>query len=356
MSQEYSQRETFAPDFLENAVLVYGPRKSGTTLLQSLLDGGAQMLMLPGEAKIKFLFEPRVGAPYLLRYALQENGDDWTFARATIGAGALERIPGGVHLPGLSLEETARVFDLEKYRDKLKELHAAQPDHTYEKLARGDTAPHREYSRMQNDVRAEVAAFAACVHGREYSHSETAPRFKCWAIKEVGGHPQKIIERWRALVPNLKIIFLVRDPRFVVRSIILDRRRKGIRLGFFKIWKECEAAQDIVGAAFSQKLDCDVIVSYEQLTRDTPTEMQRIAKVIGIEWTHRLSAPTMLGQSAVVRTSSQKTDRVFQSEKSWDDDLFPYQKRAIRWFYCLAPIFYKWRGRAFVRYHERQNQ
>ena len=357
MNQEYSQPEAskmdfLAPEFLNNAVLVYGPRKSGTTLLQSLLDGGAQMLMLPGEAKIKFLFEPRVGAPYLLRYAFQNENKDWMFERATIGARALEKVPDGVHLPGLSLEETARVFDLQPYRDALKKLHDAEPNHTYERIACGDASPHREYSQAAEEMRAEVQSFASSVRGREYSQSETPPHFKSWAIKEVGGHPRAIIESWRAIVPNLKVVFLVREPRFIVRSIILDRRRKGVQLGFFKIWKECESAQDTVGAAFSRKFDCDIVVSYEQLTRDTQAEMKRIAKTIGIDWEEKLGAPTMLCASAVVRTSSEKTAQVFKSEKNWDADLLPYQKRAIRCFHLLAPIFYKLRGRKFVRYEK----
>ena len=360
MSQKYSRPEPsaadfLAPNFLDNAVLVYGPRKSGTTLLQSLLDGGEQMLMLPGEAKIKFLFEPRVGAPYLLRYALQENGEDWTFARATIGARALQEIPEGVHLPGLSPEETARVFDLQRYRDTLQNLHDAKPHHPYEKLARGDARPHREYSAGAGELRAEVQAFAAALRSLEYSQSEARPHFKIWAIKEVGGHPHKIIECWRELVPNLKVVFLVRNPRFIVRSIILDRRRKGIRLSFWKIWKECEAAQNIVSAAFSEKSNCDVIVYYEQLTRNTPAEMQRIAAAIGIDCEEKLSTPTMLGASAIVRTSSQKTAQVFASEKAWDEGLLPYQKRAIAWFHFFSPLSYKLRGREFVRYEKKQS-
>ena len=41
-----------------------------------------------------------------------------------------------------------------------------------------------------------------------------------------------------------------------------------------------------------------------------------------------------------------------KSEKSWDADLLPYQKRAIRWFYLLVPLFYKLRRRKFVRYEK----
>ena len=44
-------------ELLDKSVLVYGPRKAGTTLLQNLLDGGKQILMIPVELKIKFMYK-----------------------------------------------------------------------------------------------------------------------------------------------------------------------------------------------------------------------------------------------------------------------------------------------------------
>ena len=46
---------TALPAWTENAVLVYGPRKGGTTLLQNLLDGGDHLFVYPDELKLKFL-------------------------------------------------------------------------------------------------------------------------------------------------------------------------------------------------------------------------------------------------------------------------------------------------------------
>lgn len=39
----------------QDAILLLGPRKSGTTLLQSLLDGAGGLIVLPGEMKLKRL-------------------------------------------------------------------------------------------------------------------------------------------------------------------------------------------------------------------------------------------------------------------------------------------------------------
>ncbi|MEF8848944.1 MAG: hypothetical protein V5A68_07410, partial [Candidatus Thermoplasmatota archaeon] len=39
--------------WLDNAVLIYGPRKAGTTLLDNLLDGNSELFVHPRELKIK---------------------------------------------------------------------------------------------------------------------------------------------------------------------------------------------------------------------------------------------------------------------------------------------------------------
>ena len=41
--------------WIEQALLIYGPRKGGTTLYQNLLDGGAEVFVYPAELKLKYL-------------------------------------------------------------------------------------------------------------------------------------------------------------------------------------------------------------------------------------------------------------------------------------------------------------
>src|SRR5688572_4634084 len=50
-----AMQEPTRPAWLERPVLIYGPRKSGTTLLLNLLDGGPDLFVFPGELKLKFL-------------------------------------------------------------------------------------------------------------------------------------------------------------------------------------------------------------------------------------------------------------------------------------------------------------
>src|SRR5262245_17909461 len=47
--------ESGLPKWLSNAVLIYGPRKAGTTLLQNLHDGGNDLFVVPSELKLQFL-------------------------------------------------------------------------------------------------------------------------------------------------------------------------------------------------------------------------------------------------------------------------------------------------------------
>src|SRR5688500_17214800 len=42
------------PAWLDRGILVYGPRKGGTTLFQNLLDGTSQLMVYPTELKLKY--------------------------------------------------------------------------------------------------------------------------------------------------------------------------------------------------------------------------------------------------------------------------------------------------------------
>lgn len=409
----------FTPDFLDNVVLIYGPRKSGTTLLQSLLDGGSQLLMLPGEAKIKFLFRPQRGNPYLLRYALKSGDTDFTFVRAQTGATPTFSAADAPHFPGLSPDESAQLFDAPRYFQTLQKLSEALPNGVYARTARGETVPLPSQD-LREELRAEIAAFAACLNAREYSREQTtqnettakaekpaadargansqlgadsqhnadtketreysqsqseaaptptaqhtkhpaeneryeysrdaaAAHFRGFAVKEVGSDPRVVIARWREVFPRARVAFLVRDPRFVARSIALDRRRKGVHLGFAKTWRECEEALHIVAGAARAKENCAVLC-YEDLTRDTRGEMQRLCAALDISFEEKLCAPTMLGRSAVVRTASQKTAGVFRVQKNWSDDLLPSQRFAIVLCCALAPLLFALQRRPFVHY------
>ena len=49
-----SRTDAGLPPWTDRAVLLYGPRKSGTSLLLNLLDGGEEIVAFPREMKLKF--------------------------------------------------------------------------------------------------------------------------------------------------------------------------------------------------------------------------------------------------------------------------------------------------------------
>jgi hypothetical protein len=156
------------------------------------------------------------------------------------------------HFASFSKEQTDVMFDAPRYVEQLSAMHTQPPASTREILTR--------------DVDGFVAALRT-----------DRKQFARWASKEVGADPQHVIGFWRKLFPEGKVVFLVRDPAFVVRSIIMDRRRKGIRMTFGRILRECREAQNIINSAHEYSIGREIMVSYEELTANTEAQMQRVA-------------------------------------------------------------------------------
>jgi hypothetical protein len=313
-------------EFHASPILVYGPRKGGTTLLQSLLDGGSDVLMLPGELKLKWMPQRLNSAsePFLDFY-LQRGRLDFP--------DLIERQHGTLtakpdyHFASFSKEQTDEMFDASRYVKQLDAMRAQPPASTREILTR------------------DVDAFVASLRGNDKP-------FKRWASKEVGADPQHVIGFWRSLFPDGKVVFLVREPTFVVRSIIMDRRRKGIRMTFGRILRECREAQNIINSAHEYSIGREIMVSYEELTANTQAQMQRIAAQLQLPFEPILCTPTTLGTPMVVRTSSRATQEVFRQAPSWKKDLRRNEITAIALYQKLAPAQHRLRGKKFIPYSQ----
>jgi hypothetical protein len=318
--------------FLERAVLLYGPRKAGTSLVHNLLDGGSELLMLPGELKLNSMTLARKNFPAS------------EFAKAYLEKGRLDfpalfRIngttPGDVsprpeyQVEGLDKEQTTALLDTQGYVARLAQLLESRPE---------------DFGTL---IRHDVAAFRDSLRG-------SARRdYQCWAAKDVGGRSERVISFYRETFPAGKIVFIGRQPQFVVRSIVLDRRRKGREMKWREVWTECLKAQGLINYLWQQQQAAnpsDTFVIYEKLTEQTETEMRRIAAHIGIPFEPILCEPTTLGQPVVVRTSSHKTTKVFKQENSWKKDLAPAQANAIATFFRLAPLVFKRKKQSFTPY------
>jgi hypothetical protein len=251
-------------------VLVYGPRKAGTTLFQTLLDGGDQIFAYPAELKVKsFVTKPRL------------NGDiEKYYARSRIRS---------VDSPHLSHERYRRLW--------------------------ADALEERTMSSQAEFVRYDAAAvFQSC--------DNVPDKVEMWCAKEVGGPTREILAYWREMFPGSKSLFITRDPSMVTRAVLNDRRRKGIRLSLRQIARETYEPMAVVAVQADLLADKDVfVIAYEDLVADTAGVMARVAAFLGIDDTPKFHEPTIFSAPVVVRTASKITTKVFQTATSWKDGL-----------------------------------
>ena len=279
------------PPWVERGVLVYGPRKAGTTLFQNLLDGGDQVFAYPAELKLKsFVRKPERGRDIEKYYARS-------------------RIPA-VDSPHLS-------------QDRYQELWAAaRKERTLRGLA--------EFIRFDAS-----AVFASC--------SNAPAGVEMWCAKEVGGPTRQILATWRAMFPGSKALLITRDPRMVTRAVLNDRRRKGARLSLLQIAHETYDPMRVVTAQSRLLADEDVcMIAYEDLVADTAGVMAGVAAFLGVSNTRKFEAPTLFSEPVVVRTASRQTTAVFPPATSWTDGLTRREQwtvAAVRGIASMLPRF-----------------
>jgi hypothetical protein len=258
------------PPWVENGILVYGPRKAGTTLFQNLLDGGDQLFVYPAELKLKsFARKPK-----------RRTDLDYYCSRS--------RIPT-VNPPHFSQDRYQEIWATARSQSSLQGL--------------------AEFIRYDAS-----AVFASC--------SNAPADIRMWCAKEVGGPTTQILETWRAMFPKGKALFIIRDPRMVTRAVLNDRRRKGLRLSWFEIAHETLDPMRVVTAQARLLDDPNVfVIAYEDLVADTAGVMGQVAGFLGVENTTCFETPTIFSEPVVVRTASRQTTAVFQQASSWKDGL-----------------------------------
>ncbi|WAC20194.1 sulfotransferase [Luteolibacter sp. SL250] len=315
-------------EFLSRPVLVYGPRKAGTTLLQSLLDGGRAMVMLPDELKLKYMSRP--GWPdgkSAARWYVEKGRSCFPDLFKVAADDRTVEVKPDTGVAGLSRAELEEILDLRAYASGL------------EGLMRDGTAGVREL------IEGEVCAFVGAL-------KEGPGQAVCWGSKEVGGDPGHVTSLFRKCFPEGRVVYLVRQPEFISRSIIMDRRRKGKRMSFRRLVHECRDAQEVVNFGLRHALDGGLVVSYEALTGDTPAITDKICSEVGLPADPVHSGPTTLGRAVVVVTSSRQTTKVFRQESDWTKDLTAREKFAIRFFRLVGPLYYRLKGGRKVPYEE----
>lgn len=257
-------------DWLNNPLLIYGPRKGGTTLLENLHDGNNALFVHSREMKLKSF---------------------------------------------------------------LKSIWTAQPDaaHTYLSHNIINETPeghhnHAKYTKTFSSLESHPALLDVLKQDiyNLYCAAKTKPTApQMWVIKEVGGHTTEILALWRMLTSfDAPIIMILRDPLMVARSIITDRRRKKIKLSSLQLVREiresCKVLIDQLGYLGDKNTH---FLTYDSLTESPVETMRNVCAFLNIEYEDINSKPTVFGQSVVVNTSSKNSNKVFKSEKKWSDDL-----------------------------------
>jgi len=275
------------PAWLNQAVLVYGPRKAGTTLFQNLLDGSEELLAYPAELKLKY------------------------FARHPAKAG-----------------------DIAAYckKSRIASVNSSRLDAAAYKNLWAEAVAERQVSSFGAFIRFDAWAVQRSLRG-----PSVEPRM--WCAKEVGGPTNTILSMWRNMFPEGKALFIVRDPLRVTRAVLNDRRRKNIRLPLRQIiWQTLDPMQVVAAQAKYLEDSYVHILAYEDLVNDPAETMARVAAFLGVPYSPIFETPTIFGEPQVVRTSSRNTTEVFASRKSWTDGLTAREKRIVSWTSRIAQL------------------
>lgn len=316
--------QTMSDEFLSHPVLVYGPRKGGTSLLQNLLDGGSCLLMIPGELKLKVFVRKPQRAEADAAGLFVARGRSFFPALLERDPEALVSTDDGNDMGGLPIRKVAEILSVEEYAAKISAIQGTD---------------------LGELLKADISAFASALRkGRATTNR--------WASKEVGGDPTKILELFCRHFPQGQVVFAVRQPEFILRSILLDRKRKGASMSIRSILHECQDVQRIINYGYEHACQDHVVVAYEQLTANVSAEMGRVCGVLDIPFEEILTKPTTLGQPVVVDTSSRQTTEVFRQPTRWQKDLTWWQVMVIRGFQIFGPLWYFVKGCPFVRYDQ----
>lgn len=253
----------------ENAILIYGARKAGTTLLQRLIDG-SNLYVYPTELKIK-------------QFTKATWHDKETFIESC-------------HRANRVICHQFERFDHPNF--------ATETSHRLSRV-----------SCLRDMVLVEVEAAI---------NSSPRGEWIGWAVKEVGGDFNVILNDWKKMFPDSRLVVIVRNPFYVSRSIFRERRRdkrgltlKSIVKEIVKSWQVTEA----IGVHLGRK-DMHVVY-YEDIVSDTESQMRSIARFLGIDFLPALTYPTLFGEPIVVSTASCQKRSVFNQRGDYWTDLTP---------------------------------
>ena len=264
------------PDCYEHPIFVVGHRKTGTTLVQELLDGHPQLAVLPGESNHFNTFLPR--APE----RIAADAQAWWMLRLITPSG----IP-----PFWALGREPDAYAA--FTARLLGLVAANPGR-------------------------DVLGMAALALG--------AAERLAW-VEKTPGHEHRREQILRAY-PEARFVHVVRDPRSVAAAIVRLDRATGRRTDLvdvgLTIRRSFEAAREG---------ERTLVVRYEDLVGEPEGAMRRVASFAGIEWSDSLLTPTVGGVPATSNSawSARKVTGEIEGRRLdlWREELGDHDARLV---------------------------
>ena len=262
------------------SVLFYGPRKAGTTLPRDLMDGGDELAIFPHEVKLHFLIKNRDASQCVdPRYYVRRSQTMW------------------VPTPNL---------DADAYARRVEQLAAHQP------------------MRLEKLIRRDMENLVSCLR-RPPRHLHMI------GMKEVGGDTRQILTEFLNLFPDGRVVLIFREPRYIVRSIVRSRRRRGVPVDPRQVYAETVDAWRTMIEMRPFLDDRRVTaVHYRNLVANTRRAIRGLCEFLGIEIRRQLEVPSILGTPGKVRTASREANGVFLDPSPWTVDMSQIDRLVVR--------------------------
>lgn len=253
-------------EYLENPVFICGHRKSGTTMLISLLDSAEKTIVYPDDSGIFYLYFPR--------YAGNEYSKD------------------------KKLERLTDLLIKEHLSDIL--TRPEQTNHISEELKRKYLDFYdavKSFPEKNFDFKQILKYFIKCFAETFYPNRSDA---KVWIEKTTS--TEIYASELSDMFPKAKFIHLLRDPRDNWASLksgwkkrykdynddikrlkqsMIERGRASMELAKYN--------KEIIGE------DRYFVIRYEDITLNPEQEMRKLASFIGISFSEKLLSPTIVG-------------------------------------------------------------
>ncbi len=291
-------------------LFIYGPPKTGTTLLARMLDG-SNILVYPNEIKYKTFAIKKYNSKHKLIYEYKQKNKD----------------PLKVPVKRIKYSKKISVENLNKLDGKLESVKATKSALNFkEYYTEFNNIIHDNYSKLTGStiIWYDMLAFKNAL-------ISPPSDIKYIAFKDVGGDYKRVIQNYLHTFKSGKMLLITRNPYAQFYS----------RLKFWQKnnWKVNNRLSQILSLLrLNDFYKCNNIknnkqilrISYEELVDNTNDVMKRISNFLAISYNDELLFPSVLGTKTVVATATKSTNIVFKdSLYLWEKKLNKKEKRMV---------------------------